>query len=100
MDVKQVEVCCPGCSHHLTIDVRTATVLRAVPPSEGDDEGKIGVDPTRWGAAEDQVSERVEGASDKLDAALEKERDRASHFDALFDRAREKANRREEEESD
>ena len=89
MDVKQVEVCCPGCSHHLTIDVRTATVLRAVPPSE-----------TRWGAAEDQVSERVEGASDKLDAALEKERDRASHFDALFDRAREKANRREEEESD
>ena len=100
MDVKQVEVRCPGCSHHLTIDVRTATVLRAVPPSERDDVGKTGIDPTRWDAASDQVSERVEGASDKLDAALEKERDRASHYDALFDRAREKANRREEEEPD
>ncbi|MDP6408495.1 MAG: hypothetical protein QGI46_03870 [Planctomycetota bacterium] len=80
--------------------MRTSTVLRAIPPGEADEEGKARVDPGRWDAATDQVSERAAEASDKLDAALEKERDRASHFDALFDRAREKANRREEEELD
>ncbi|MDP6763880.1 MAG: hypothetical protein QF903_07870 [Planctomycetota bacterium] len=100
MDVKQVEVRCPGCAHQLTVDVRTSTVLRAIPPGEVDEEGKTQIDPSRWDAATEQVSERVAEASDKLDAALEKERDRESRFDALFDRARDKASRREEEEPD
>ena len=90
MSAKEIEVVCPCCDSRLTIDVLTRTVLRSAGAQETDEFGKIRVDESRWDQAASRVKKRDDGAGDRLDDALEKERDRASQLDDLFDRARKK----------
>ncbi len=100
MESKQIEVECPCCSTHLTIDVLTRKIMRAVSPAEVDETGKPVLDEGRWDDASDRVEKRAEEARDKLETALSEERDKESRLDDLFDKARRKVAEREDEERD
>lgn len=95
MQKKQIELDCPCCETHLVIDVLTSKVMRATPPAELDETGKPKLDESRWERASETVKERADGAHDKLESALDAERDKASRFDDLFDKARKKVEDRE-----
>lgn len=100
MESKQIEVECPCCSTHLTIDVLTRKVMRAVSPAELDETGQPVLDEGRWDEARERVEERTDGAEDKLESALSEERDKESRLDDLFDKARRKVEDREKGERD
>ena len=99
MNPKQIEVSCPGCSLHVTIDVLTATVLRTARPAERDETGKTVLDEGRWDEARTKVKERTNRGEDVFDASLTKEKNREKDLDDLFDKARKKV-RREPPEDD
>lgn len=88
---KQIEVECPCCSHLLTVDVLTGKVLRTVRPAERSETGKVVLDEGRWDEAEGRVQERREGARDRMEEALSKERRREEDLNDLFDKARQRA---------
>ena len=97
MEKKQIEVDCPCCSTHLTVDVLTGTVIGAVSPQELDEFGKPVVPSARWDSAKERVDSRSTGAGDRMDEALDAEKNKASRLDDLFDKARDKVNRRDQE---
>lgn len=99
METKQIEVDCPCCETRLVIDVLTRTVLRADAPAQIDETGKAQLDPERWSAASERVVGRSESAQDKLSAALDAERGKEDRLDSLFDKAKDKLERRKREES-
>ena len=95
MDAKQIDLTCPCCNTRLTIDVRTAQVLRQTPPGRAGEEpgtGEVGQD--RWASAQDKVRERTKSGEDRLESALEQERGKSKRFDELFEKAREKHTRK------
>lgn len=96
MDAKQLEISCPCCATRLLIDVRTESVLRARRPEETDETGKPKVGESDWSAAIDRVQKRSAEAPNKLDSALQKERDKRGRLDDLFREANEKLKRGEE----
>lgn len=90
LSAKEIDVVCPCCETRLTIDVLTRTVMRSAGARETDEFGKLRVDEARWDQAADKVKDRGDSAVDRLDSALQKERERADRLDDLFDRARKK----------
>lgn len=96
METKQIDVTCPCCASRLSIDVRTAKVLRAAPPTELDETGKPVLKEERWDEALGRVSGRERSSGDKFDQALSKEQRRAEDLDELFRKAREKLRGEEE----
>jgi len=87
MDAKQLEISCPCCKSRLAVDVRTGAVVRAVRPEQTDETGRPVVREEDWSTAVDKVRQRSDGAGSKLDAALQKEREKASRLDELFKQA-------------
>jgi len=100
METKQIEVACPCCSTHLTIDVLTRTIFRAVSPRDLDDTGKPVLDESRWDTASDLIEERGLDADNRLESALSAERDKEARLDDLFDKANEKLKRGPEDPSE
>jgi len=97
MEIKQIEVTCPCCSSRLAVDVLTRSVLRASAPAELDETGKPVVDEGRWDVASKRVATRGESAEDRLESALSAEKQKESRLEDLFDKARAKVQRREED---
>jgi hypothetical protein len=93
MEAKQIEITCPCCEARLLVDVRTGTLLRtreksaAAPagPAEGEPEGA-----RDWSKALGRVQKRSNDAPGKLDAALDREREKRSRLDELFQKANDK----------
>ena len=100
MQNKQIEVDCPCCSTRLMVDVLTQTVVRAVSPQKLDEFGKPVVPSERWENARTNVETRTAGIDERMDAALKSEKNKASRLDDLFEKARDKLKRREEEQED
>jgi hypothetical protein len=91
MSERQVEIICPCCSARLSIDTRTATVVRARRAGEVDVEsGKPKVGDADWTDALSKVRKRTEGGESKLDSALERERGKSERLDELFRKAKDK----------
>lgn len=97
MDTKQLEISCPCCKSRLAVDVRTGAVVRAVRPEQTDETGRPVVVEADWSTAVDKVKQRNDGAGSKLDAALQKEREKSSRLDDLFKQARDKLNKSSDE---
>ena len=74
--------------------------MRAVTPQELDESGNPRVPTQAWDNAQGRVSERTTGAGDRLEEALNQEKDKASRLDDLFDQASEKLKRREQEQEE
>jgi len=89
METKQIEIDCPHCSTRILVDVRTSQVLRTMRPGEVDSEGKPVVAEADWDDALGRVKDRTAAGDDKLDQALERERNKASRLDDLFRKANE-----------
>ena len=100
METKQIEVTCPCCSTTLVVDVLTRKIMRAVSPAEIDETGKAVLDESRWDAATKRIEERSGTALDKLESGLDDERNKESHLDDLFDKARKKVQTRQEKTED
>ena len=90
METKQIEVRCPCCEALITVDVRTRTVLKHVRAESIDADGRPKADESRWTQAAERASGRVDEAQEKLDRALDDERDKERRLDDLFDRANER----------
>ncbi len=97
MEKKQIEVDCPCCSSRLAIDVLTRTVVRATAPAELDETGKPRLDESRWERAAGRIEDRAAQAPDKLESALDAERNKEARFDDLFNKARKKVQDRQDE---
>jgi len=93
MSAKQIDVTCPCCSTRLTVDVLTGQVLRQTPREAPEDAGGGGAK-DRWASAQERVRDRTQTGEDKLQNALEHERNKSKRFDDLFDQAREKHSRK------
>ena len=100
MEKKQIQVTCPCCSSELQVDVLTEQVVRSVPKAELDAAGRPVPDEGRWDRLSEKVEQRSSGAEDKLESALEAERNKADRFDDLFDAARDRVREREERDLD
>lgn len=89
MSTKQIDVTCPCCSAKLSIDVLTGRVMRTEQSgtSSGGD---------RWDAAQSKVRGRTQSGPEKLENALQEERDKKARLDDLFDAARKKLRRDDE----
>ena len=97
MDRKELEVTCPCCASRLVIDLRTERVVRSARPEERDAEGKPKVGESDWRTAMDRVQGRTRSSEDKLNAALDRERNKQSRLDELFRGAKEKLGENEPE---
>lgn len=75
------------------MDVLTQTVLRWEPP-----EGKPKGD--GWDTALGRVENRLGGGEDKFDASLKREQNRTRDLDDLFRNAKERVDRRRDEDED
>ncbi len=98
MAVREIEVACPCCSSRIWVDVSTGKVVRTRRPQETDEAGRILISDKDWESVRDRVRKRPEEGQGKLEAALDRERNKADTLDELFTKAKEKARRREEEE--
>jgi Zn-finger nucleic acid-binding protein len=98
MERKQIEIDCPHCSTRILVDARTQQILRSRRPEELDSSGKPVVGEADWASALGKVQKRDASRDGALEAALDKERDRASQLDDLFDQAKEKLDDDDEEE--
>ena len=90
METKQVEITCPCCSGRILVDVLTGKVLRGRPRGEVDEQGKPVVGEADWNQAVGKVQKRMATQGDRMDAALEREKDKESRLDELFRKASEK----------
>lgn len=88
MSAKEIEIDCPCCSARLVVDVLTSRVMRT--EKRGPAAEKAG---DAWTSAQSKVQKRTASGSDKLDAALESERGKKDRLDDLFDRAKKKVER-------
>ena len=100
MDAKELEVDCPCCASRLWIDVRTRTVVRALKPGESDETGKTVLRESDWSAANERVSKRMGGATDKFDESLSREKKRSQDLDELFRKASDKLKGKEKDKGD
>lgn len=89
MDAKQIEIACPCCKSRLLVDLRTGKLLRSLRPEELDAAGKPVVGERDWDQALGRVRERGGESENKLDSALDRERNRSRQLDDLFRKARE-----------
>jgi hypothetical protein len=96
MESKQLEIDCPHCSSRILVDVRTGQVLRTLRPEELDSAGKPVVSEADWDGALGRVQKRDATRDSRLDAALDKERERSSQLDDLFKQAKDKLSEDEE----
>lgn len=90
MESKQVEITCPCCSGRIWVDVLTGKVLRARPPGVVDEQGKPVVGEADWSQAVGNVKRRLETQGDRMNQALEREKDKEARLDELFRKASEK----------
>jgi len=90
MESKQVEIICPCCSGRILVDVLTGKVLRGRPPGVVDEQGKPVVDEADWSQAVGNVKRRLETQGNRMDQALEREKDKESRLDERFRKASEK----------
>ncbi len=97
MSSKEVQITCPCCESTLVIDVLTATVLKHAPKGKLDSMGKPILDEGRWQSAQGKVSERKERGKDAFDQAVNKEQSREQDLDDLFRKAKDKADRRSDD---
>lgn len=87
MSSKQIDITCPCCSSRLTVDVLTEKVLKsqsATAPADGGD---------KWSSASRKVLERTSSGAEKLENALQQERDKKARLDDRFRQAQEKLKR-------
>lgn len=87
MSAKEIEVRCPCCQSRLSVDVLTAKVLRH---ERGEAASETG---DKWSSAQDRVRGRTSKGTEKLDQALDSERNKPDRLDELFRKAREKLDR-------
>jgi hypothetical protein len=90
MQSKQVEITCPCCSGRLLVDVLTGKVLRSRPREVVDEQGKPVVGEADWTQAVGKVKQRLETQGDRMQQALEREKDKEARLDELFRKASEK----------
>ena len=88
---KELEITCPCCEGRLWVDVRTQKVVRSRRPEELDEQGRPVVTASDWDDVHSRVAARTEGAPDRFDDALAREKSRARDLDALFEQAQERA---------
>jgi hypothetical protein len=93
MSAKDLEVDCPCCRSRLTIDVRTAQILRWSAAVERDETGQRSeaADEGRWDAALSRVGDREGRGKSRFDEALDRERGRERDLDELFRDAKDRA---------
>jgi len=96
MESKQLEIACPCCSSRLLVDVRTGKVLRTLRAEQLDEQGKPVVQEADWDHALGRVQERLSTQEDRIEAALERERNKGSRLDELFRKASEKLDEEED----
>ncbi len=99
MSAREIHVSCPCCESRLEIDVRTGAVLKWRRPEELDATGKPIVRQADWDEATGKVKDRMETALDKFDASLDREKNRAKDLDDLFLKAKDKLDKRREDDS-
>jgi hypothetical protein len=97
MDTRQIEIACPCCQHRLVIDVRTERVLKTIAPAASDETEKRVVADKDWDKAFSKVKDRESSGTDKMDAFLDSERDRASRLEEKFREAKKKLERPKDE---
>jgi hypothetical protein len=90
MESKQVEIICPCCSGRILVDVPSGKVLRSRPPLVVDEQGKPVVGEADWTQAVGKVKRRLETQGDRMQQALEREKDKEARLDQLFRKASEK----------
>jgi len=90
MSSKQIDVTCPCCSSRLTVDVLTGKTLRTE-RAESQDAGD------KWSSAQKKVLGRTASGADKLESALQEEREKKGKLDELFRKAQEKLKRGEDD---
>jgi len=100
MENKQIEVTCPCCETRLAVDVLTQKVLKTTAPDQVDETGKAKLDLARWDSAARRVEGRGTRAEDRLESALSAERDKESRLDDLFERAKDKVQRRSDQDEE
>lgn len=91
MSHKQIEVTCTCCSSRLTVDVRTGKVLRTVRAEDLDAAGRLRVRESSWDSVRGRVEKRTSEGQDRLDAALDREKNKSRTLDDLFTDARDRA---------
>ncbi len=96
MEAKQIEIDCPHCASRILVDVRTRQILRTRRAQELDSSGTPVVNEGDWDSALGRVQERGAARDGALEAALEKERERTSRLDDLFEQAKGKLEEDEE----
>ena len=96
METKDVRVACPCCQSELTVDVRTAKVVRWNRPAEEDELGKP--QPRDFDEMAKRVEKRSSGALDAFDANLAREKRRGRDLEDLFRKANEKLKDDEDDE--
>ena len=97
MSRKDLSLSCPCCQARLEVDVRTEKVVRWQRPEELDASGKPKVKASDWDTASQRVSDRMGGAADKLEAALDREKTRGRDLDSLFEQLKERSDDDEDE---
>lgn len=95
MSSREIEVTCPCCSARLVVDTRTAQVMKTV---RKEDASESAAPKDRWADAADKVQSRTKSGLDKLESALEYERNKKQRFDELFKKATDKHTRKPGEE--
>jgi hypothetical protein len=90
MESKQIEITCPCCASRILVDVRTGAVLRTREREEGAAGAQTAEGGRDWSKALGRVQKRSSEAPGKLDAALEREREKRTRLDDLFQKANEK----------
>lgn len=94
---KDAQVICPCCDSRLEVDLRTGKLLRWRRPEELDETGKPIVRESDWTDANKRVSGRMSEAKDRFETNLAKEKNRDRDLDDLFDKAKDKLRKRDEE---
>jgi len=94
---KDAQVVCPCCESRIEVDLRTGKVLRWRRAEELDDTGKPVLTEGDWAAANERVAGRLGQAKDRFEAGLSKEKSRGKDLDDLFEKAKGKLRKREEE---
>ena len=87
---RDVKVVCPCCESVLEVDARAGSVIRWKRKDQLDAAGKRVVRESDWDDATSRAKERKEGAMDRFDASLNKERNREKSLDELFDQSNKK----------
>jgi hypothetical protein len=96
MNAKDIEVRCPCCETRLLVDLASGKILKTTPAPRAAGHAPEETAPRdRWESAQQRVRDRTQTSSSKLESALEAERTKEGRFDELFQKAREKQDRRD-----